>query len=207
MVFDKIIPTKNKSKWVNTCEYIILHHTGGGWYDGNVKVLSWQTERQVSVHYLVAQDGRVAKIGEDTDILRHCGVSEREGKTDMNRYGIGIEIVNVDTNFTDIQRQAVRNLVAFLLAKHSIPTNRIIRHKDIAPKRKVDVYDTFWNNQFKTFQDYQNSYATKKEWQDYLRSLIAANGKEWGASKDTAYKDLLNDINNLCREYFGEPKK
>lgn len=38
--------------------------------------------------------------------------------------------------------------------------NRIIRHKDIAPRRKNDVADEFWNNEYKTFTDYQNSYIS-----------------------------------------------
>jgi len=37
---------------------------------------------------------------------------------------------------------------------------RIIRHKDIAPGRKNDVADELWNNEFKTFSDYQNSYIS-----------------------------------------------
>ena len=41
-----------------------------------------------------------------------------------------------------------------------LPVNRIIRHKDIAPKRKNDVDDSFWSNEFKTFTDYQNSYIS-----------------------------------------------
>lgn len=163
MTFDKVVPTNNKHKWVNTCEYIVLHHTGWGEYNGLVTRLSASTWKDaVSCHYLVAQDGRVAKIWWDTDILRHAWSSARDGKTNMNRYCIGIEIINVGMNFTNVQRKAVRDLVSYLIEKHSIPVSKIIRHKDISPGRKVDVYDTLRNPNFKTFQEYQRSFLPKK---------------------------------------------
>lgn len=36
----------------------------------------------------------------------------------------------------------------------------MIRHKDIAPGRKTDIADTFWNNDFKTYSDWINSLFT-----------------------------------------------
>jgi hypothetical protein len=34
----------------------------------------------------------------------------------------------------------------------------VIRHKDVAPKRKIDIDDRIWLNWwFATFKDYQNS--------------------------------------------------
>lgn len=41
----------------------------------------------------------------------------------------------------------------------NIPKENIIRHKDISPGRKTDVHDSFWNNEYKTFKDYQDSYS------------------------------------------------
>ena len=47
-----------------------------------------------------------------------------------------------------------------MITELKIPVKRIIRHKDISPGRKNDVDDSFWNNEFKTFSDYQNSYIS-----------------------------------------------
>ena len=32
-----------------------------------------------------------------------------------------------------------------------IPMTNVLRHKDIAPKRKVDIADTFWNDKYLTY--------------------------------------------------------
>lgn len=45
--------------------------------------------------------------------------------------------------------------------KHNIPKENILRHKDIAPRRKPDVYDGFWLDKHKTYQDYVNSLFSK----------------------------------------------
>lgn len=157
--YDKVVPTLNKHKWVNSCEYIVIHHTWGWSYEWNVNVLSkWKS---VSCHYVVWSEWRIAKIWNDTDILRHCWTSEREWRKDMNRYCIWIEVVNIWYTFTDKQRESVRNLIISLKKKHNIPENRILRHKDIAPKRKVDIYDSFRNNKYKTFIEYQLSFKDK----------------------------------------------
>lgn len=47
-----------------------------------------------------------------------------------------------------------------LCAVHDISKECVIRHKDIAPGRKTDIADTFWNNDFKTYSDWINSLFT-----------------------------------------------
>jgi N-acetyl-anhydromuramyl-L-alanine amidase AmpD len=49
------------------------------------------------------------------------------------------------------------------MKQHNLSISKVIRHKDIAPGRKIDVGDNFWNNQFKSYLDYQNSYIEKNE--------------------------------------------
>ena len=84
--------TSNKSKGINTCDYTVLHHTATA--EGSIAgVLRTLTVGAVSCHYVVDTNGDIYQIGEDTDILWHAGVSSWEGKEDMNRYSIGIEII------------------------------------------------------------------------------------------------------------------
>lgn len=158
------LTTKNKSAWVNTCEFVILHHTATG--ENTIRwVLNTLTVGAVSCHYVVDTNGDTYKIGNDKDILWHAGLSEWKGKTDLNKYSIGIEVIWPLANgwFTDAQRSSVAELVKDLATKYGIPKENILRHKDIAPKRKTDIADTFWNWTFKTYQDFINSLFFKPQ--------------------------------------------
>lgn len=149
MEYKAVYPSlAEKSKGRNTCEYIVVHHTGTK--KGTIKgVLDGLYRRPdyASCHYCVDTNGDVYKIGNDTDILWHAGVSSWGNKTDMNKYSIGIEVIGPmsDGGFTDEQRLSVKLLIRDLCAAHSIPQKNVLRHKDIAPGRKVDIADTFWN--------------------------------------------------------------
>lgn len=91
----------------------------------------------------------------------------------MNAYSIGIEIIGPLSNngFTDAQRKSVRELCEELMEKHSLTPEKVIRHKDISPGRKVDVADTFWNGQFPTFENYQKSLSQETEAEKMVREF------------------------------------
>lgn len=157
MVYKQELKTNNKSKWVNTREFIIVHHT---WTkQGTIKwVLRTLTVWNVSVHYVVDFNWDKYKIWNTTDILRHCWVSEWKGRKNMNFYSIWIEVVWwVWEVFPREQRQAVRDLIQHLMQTFNIPKENVLRHKDIAPWRKTDISDTFWNHWFKSWKEYQDS--------------------------------------------------
>lgn len=164
MQYKQTLSTKSKSTGTNTCEFIILHHTGT-----KENTIRWNlnyltTSGKASVHYIVDTNGDIYKIGNDTDILWHAGRSEWQGKTDLNKYSIGIEIIGPlsDWGFTDAQRSSVSDLVRDLASKYEIPKANVLRHKDIAPGRKWDVADTFWNWSFWSYDQFINSLFTKK---------------------------------------------
>lgn len=200
MQFDKVVQTKNKTPWVNRCQYIILHHTGGGTYEWNINTLS---VGKVSCHYVVWPYGKIAKIWNDKDILWHAGDSTRWNLKGMNNYSIGIEIVNKEKTFTDEQRRSVKELVSYLMQQYTIPSKNILRHKDIAPWRKVDVYDEFWNNQYKTFDEYQRSfeYMTAEE-KENISNALHHNSRMRSFTSDKELKDLLNKTNTKIREIY-----
>lgn len=56
----------------------------------------------------------------------------------------------------------------------------MLRHKDIAPARKTDIADTFWNKQFPTFEAYKIS-------------LFSKPSKPMEAPK-TKYTDVMNKV-------------
>lgn len=43
------------------------------------------------------------------------------------------------------------------MERHGIGKRQVIRHKDISPGRKIDVKDSFWNGEYKTFAQYQDA--------------------------------------------------
>lgn len=157
-VVKKTLTTQNKFNGTNTRQFIILHHTATG--EGSIEwVLKTLTVGEVSCHYVVDTNGDCYKIGNDTDILRHAGESSRGSLKNMNSYSIGIETIGplADWWFTDAQRKTVSDLIKYLCDCYKIPKENILRHKDIAPKRKVDIYDSFWIGQFKTRELYKSS--------------------------------------------------
>ncbi len=159
MEIKQLLDTVYKTRGTNTCEFVVLHHTASTGTSGTLRHLT-QSGR-ASVHYLVDFNGDIYKIGQDTDIMWHAGISSWKGRKYMNNYWIGIEIMGYSGKFTDVQRASVRKLVAHLIKAHNIPTENIIRHCDVAPGRKNDVADDFWNWEYKTFEAYKKSFAKK----------------------------------------------
>ena len=166
MQFKATYPTPAEhTPGVNECLFLVLHHTGTG--SGTIKgVLDGLNKREdfASCQYVVGEERDVYKIGEDQNILWHAGVSEWKdvitGKVyrDLNRYSIGIEIVGpVNGSFSDAQRETVEDLILELCEIHKIPKERVIRHKDIAPKRKTDPADTLWSGKFPTYSAWIDS--------------------------------------------------
>lgn len=151
--------TKKISPGVNSKKFVILHHTANN-NDNVVDYLAFNS-KQVSVHYVVCRNGDIYKLADENAITWHAGVSSWKWLNNLNRHSIGIEIVSDGHSFTDEQRVATRELVNDIIARNNIPAENILRHADIAPGRKWDVWPAFYNNQFPDFISYQNSYRMK----------------------------------------------
>lgn len=198
MKFIETIKTNKLTKWTNTCEYIILHHTASWSSVPGINVVKYlaQNSAQVSVHYVVDRNWDIYKLAEDNAICWHAWVSSWEWKTDLNKYSIWIEIVSDWTIFTEEQRNSVRELVSYLMKQHKLSSDKVIRHKDIAPWRKIDVWDNFWNNEFKTYNDYQNSYSEKDE-SELAKELWIWNWLEW--EKAATRKEVATMVYRLYK--------
>lgn len=154
---------KEHTQWVNTCEYIIVHHTGTGeWTIKWVLDGLYKRDDYASCHFVVDTNGDAYKIGDPKDILWHAGESSWKWKKDMNKYSVWIEIIwqLADGGFTAQQKNTVRELTQHLMAALNISPENVLRHKDIAPKRKVDVADSFWK--VDSWADYQKSLIKKQ---------------------------------------------
>ena len=124
-------------------------------------------------------------------------------KSTMNYYSIGIEVVSDGYTFSDAQRISMRNLVSFLMDIHKLHHSSIIRHKDIAPGRKRDIGDNFWNNNFSSWQAYQESFKDKISAFDLLVEQARKIGIwNWSRPQDPATRKetaamVMNAINYL----------
>ena len=164
--FKQIFPTpKERTPGINTCQYIILHHT---WTkEGTIKgVLDglYKRDDYASCHFVIDVNGDAYKIGDPKDILWHAGESSWWKLKDLNKYSVGIEIIGPLSGwgFTSEQKLAVRKLVQHLMAVLNIPFTNVLRHKDIAPKRKVDPADTLWKNEYISFGQYVGTLKPKE---------------------------------------------
>lgn len=164
--FKQTFPTPSEhTKGTNTCQYIILHHTGTKeWTIQGVLDGLYRRADYASCHFVIDTNWDCYKIGDPKDILWHAWVSSWWKLKDMNNYSVGIEIIwpLSDWGFTSEQKLATRKLVQHLMAVLNIPMERVLCHKDIAPKRKVDVADSFWNKEYISFAQYVGTLKPKE---------------------------------------------
>jgi N-acetylmuramoyl-L-alanine amidase len=130
-----------------TANCIVLHYTGMPTAEGALDQLC-NPSAEVSSHYFVYEDGRIAQLVPEARRAWHAGRSCWAGETDMNSASIGIEIVNPGHDggappFPDIQIDAVIRLCADIMQRWEIPPARLLAHSDIAPGRKVDPGENF----------------------------------------------------------------
>lgn len=201
MEFTNAVSTTKKSPWINKKKYIIVHHTGSFSYPWNLKYLSID-KNNVSVHYVVWQKGEVGKIWEHKDILRHAWMSEWQWDTDLNRLSIGIEICSDWFIFTEIQKKKVKELIQYIMKGEWIKKENVLRHVDIAPNRKRDVWPSFWNWEYWSWIEYQNSLVstnTTMNINNVINAVIYLNSFLYDNIENPELRDLLNKTNNILR--------
>lgn len=85
-------PNYNKGRKAGV-DSIVIHYTSGGSLSGSV---SWfkNPKAKASAHYIISRDGEVVQMVRDEDTAWHAGRSELDGRPWVNRFSIGIELVN-----------------------------------------------------------------------------------------------------------------
>lgn len=115
-------------------EYVVMHTVEGS-FEG---CISWfkNPKAQVSAHFVVAYDGRVAQTVKEEDVAWHAGDKE------YNLKSIGIEHEGYadKDGWTLAQYKASAAVTAYFCRKYKIPADRehIISHQQITPKRRRD---------------------------------------------------------------------
>ncbi len=128
-------------------DLLILHYTG-------MRTALEALERlcdpaaKVSAHYLIDEDGTVARLVAEQHRAWHAGVSSWRGRRDINAASIGIELVNPGHEFgyrpfPEAQMAALEVLARGILARHPVPARHVLGHSDVAPLRKQDPGERF----------------------------------------------------------------
>jgi N-acetylmuramoyl-L-alanine amidase len=135
-------PNSNRRPNRNDIWAIVIHATANSTLEG---VINWfnNPQAQVSAHYSIGKDGRIVQHVRDQDRAWHAGGSEWKGVPNVNNYGLGIELVNLNDGqdpYPEEQHQANVQLCTYLCRKYNIKPENIMGHLDIAvPKgRKTD---------------------------------------------------------------------
>ena len=102
----------------------------------------------VSAHYIIGKDGEVLQCVREEERAFHAGPSLFRGRTRVNDFSIGIELVNAQTGedpFPEVQMESLVRLVGHLARRWGIPADRVVGHHDITnrPHLKRDPAPNF----------------------------------------------------------------
>ncbi len=101
----------------------------------------------VSSHYIIAEDGEVWQLVDESKRAWHAGKSKWRGWEDINSRSIGIEFCSKSlgqTSFSEAQQKSATELLKSLIGKYDIKPENVVGHSDIAPIRKPDPGKAFF---------------------------------------------------------------
>ena len=136
---------KKRSK--QDVKFVIFHYTGMQSKIESIKRLKDKSAK-VSCHYLIDRRGTVTQMVKEDFIAWHAGKSKWKNFKDLNKFSIGIELVNKGhnfgyENFPNKQIQSLIKLCKALKRKYKINNRNFLGHSDIAPLRKMDPGEKF----------------------------------------------------------------
>ncbi|MFZ2587723.1 MAG: N-acetylmuramoyl-L-alanine amidase [Alphaproteobacteria bacterium] len=114
-----------------TIDSIILHATGGNDLDHALHVLA-DPAREASCHYVIARDGEIIQMVDDTHKAWHAGISQWNGRIDLNPWSLGIELVSDGHTYTEAQYVAVEALLACRMAAYDVKPEKVLGHHEVA---------------------------------------------------------------------------
>lgn len=140
-------PSPNFDERALPVTMVVLHYTGMPDAASAIARLS-DPEAKVSAHYVIAEDGQVVRMVDETKRAWHAGKSFWRGITDINSASVGIEIVNPGHEFgyrpfPVAQIDALIPLMQEITLRYRITRGNVVGHSDIAPARKDDPGELF----------------------------------------------------------------
>jgi len=146
-IIDKLVNFGFSLSSGRTIDTIIIHSTYDAIGSDSFSVAGVIAEYRsygVSPHYLIDRAGNIYRLVEDKNIAYHAGVSQTpDGRTNVNDFSIGIELINTKTDkVTDAQYASLNNLIFQLKSEYKI--KYVLGHNQIAPGRKDDPWNFDW---------------------------------------------------------------
>ena len=146
----KTLYSPNTSKIIRKnkdIKLIIIHYTGMQSRIASIKRLL-DHKHEVSCHYLIDRKGCILRMVDENKVAWHAGKSRWKNFINLNKYSVGIELVNKGhefgyEKFTNTQLQKLILLCSKLKKKYKIKNSNIVGHSDIAPLRKIDPGENF----------------------------------------------------------------
>jgi len=141
-------PSPNFDMRTMPVSLVVLHYTAAPIKESLAVLRDGRGRARVSSHYLVAENGTIFRLVDETDRAWHAGVSRWRDITDVNSASIGIEIVNLGHDrfgrprpYTAEQIEAVTRLCLDIQSRYDITD--VVGHSDVAPVRKIDPGELF----------------------------------------------------------------
>lgn len=136
----------------NRIHMIVMHSTAGtAPGDYNWLRQGGSDANPVSIHYYIDKAGTISQMVADHLVAWHAGRSswtiDGRAINGCNSISIGIELENRNTGrdpYPQAQYDAALALVRALVAQYHIPRRQLVRHLDIAPRRKTDPAGFPW---------------------------------------------------------------
>ena len=131
----------------NKIKFLVIHYTGMQSKRASIARLI-SMKHEVSCHYLIDRRGKITQMVEDNRVAWHAGKSKWKNVVNLNKYSIGIELVNKGhqfgyENFSKIQIINLIKVCIKLKKKYKIKKINVLGHSDIAPLRKLDPGEKF----------------------------------------------------------------
>lgn len=119
----------------NSDMYIVVHNTGNSASARNEASYAQNDQHESSYHY-VLDGGECYQILDDTDTAWAVGAWKGCTAYVRNNQSISIEVCSDGAEFTDSEKQQLKELVGMLMQRHNIGAGRVVRHWDCHSGRK-----------------------------------------------------------------------
>ena len=114
---------------------VVVHATVINTMEGTQRAFLDDRIRRVSAHYVIDRDGTIVQMVDERLAAWHAGVSELEGRSGVNDFSIGVELINLNDGkdpYPEAQVRALVRIIQDLRGRRSIPRSRIVSHAHIA---------------------------------------------------------------------------
>jgi len=211
-------PNFNRKKRSNNSIKIITIHYTGMQSERESIIRLCSPKSKVSSHFVIGQNGKIYRLVQDNQIAWHAGKSCWGKYKNLNKYSIGIELVNKGhqfgyTNYKKKQLSSLIKICKILIKKYKIKKRNVVGHSDIAPLRKIDPGEKFpwkkladqkiglWHNlKPNLLKENRNKRTNERERLDFIKNI---NGIGYCSSQNKKIS-LIKNVKAFQRHYRQE---